>query len=61
MTSDRDILLTAQGLLRNHGEKAAMECAEMADRWAARGDNDAAEMWRRVMKEIRGLSHQRPN
>lgn len=58
MVDDRSVLQTAQGLLRAHGDKAAMECAEMADRWERRGDKEAADVWRRVMKAVRELEHQ---
>ena len=50
MVEDCDIQRTAEGLLRAHGEKAVMECAQMADRWTKRGDAEAALVWQRVME-----------
>jgi hypothetical protein len=56
MVSDQDTYRAAEELIRNHADKAAMEGAELADRWEARGQPEAAELWRAI-KEI---SHQRP-
>jgi hypothetical protein len=61
MVEDRDIFRAAEGLLRNHGDKAPMECASMAERWARRGDIEAAEVWRRIMTAIREMQKQRPH
>lgn len=61
MVDDTDILRTATALLRNHGDKAAMECAQMVDRWEARGDKDAAEVWRRVLGAVRLMRTQKAN
>jgi hypothetical protein len=36
-----------------HGDKAPMACAEMVDRWGRRGDQEAAENWRRIMEAAR--------
>ncbi len=58
MVLDKDILLAAKGLLRNHGDKAAMECAEMVDRWERRGDEKAAQVWRRIMNAIRDMQRE---
>ena len=61
MVEEMDIYRSAESLLRNHGEKAAMECANMVDRWTARGDKEAANVWRRVMLTVRKLQSHRPN
>ena len=61
MVDDRSIFRTAEGLLRIRGEKAVMECAEMVNRWTSRGDMVAADVWRRVMNEIRNMQRQRTN
>jgi hypothetical protein len=58
MVTDLEIMLIAQELMRNHGSKAAMECAQMADRWKQRGDESAAHVWHRVMLAIRELEMQ---
>jgi hypothetical protein len=61
MVDEADILRSAESLLRNHGEKAAMECANMVDRWTARGDKEAAGVWRRVMLAVRKMQAQKPD
>jgi hypothetical protein len=61
MVEEMDIFRSAESLLRNHGPKAAMECAQMVDRWTARGDKEAAEVWRRVMIAVRKMQAQRIN
>jgi hypothetical protein len=60
-TNETDIFRSAETLVRNHGDKAAMECANMVDRWTARGDNDAADVWRRVLRAVRKMTTHRPN
>jgi hypothetical protein len=61
MVADEDIYRAAEALLKKHGEKAAMECATLADRWTQRGDPQASEVWKRVMRAIRKMQKQRPN
>jgi hypothetical protein len=61
VVEDSDIFRAAESLLRNHGEKAAMECANLVDRWTARGDKDAADVWRRVMQAVRAMQTRQPN
>jgi hypothetical protein len=60
-TSETDIFRSAESLIRNHGEKAAMECANMVDRWTARGDLEAADVWRRVLRAVRKMTTHRAN
>jgi hypothetical protein len=60
MVDEADILRSAESLLRNHGEKAAMECANMVDRWTARGEKEAAGVWRRVKLAVRKMQAQKP-
>lgn len=58
---DRDIFQVAEFLLRNHGDNAVMECANLVDRWTARGNKEAAEVWHRVMLAVREMETQRVN
>jgi len=60
MIADEAIFETAHGLLKILGEQAAMECAEMADSWAKRGDVEASEIWKRVMAAVRKLQGAQP-
>jgi hypothetical protein len=56
--SEADIFRSAETLLRNHGEKAAMECANMVDRWTARSDMEAGQVWRRAVLAVRKMQTQ---
>lgn len=55
MTSNADILLTAQGVIKNHRASAAMVCAQTADRWERRGKIEAASYWKKVMLAVQDL------
>jgi hypothetical protein len=61
VVEDRDIFRVAEFLVRNHGEKAVMECAVLVDRWTARGNQDSAEVWRRVMLAVGEMQTRRMN
>ncbi len=52
MTSDLDIYRTAQVLIREHGEDAALEAAQRADAMLETGDMEGAAVWRRVLKAV---------
>ena len=48
-----DIERAAFGLIRNYGDKAEQECALLVTRWEARGDDQAARLWRGALDVIR--------
>ncbi len=52
MTSDLDVFRTAQVLIREHGDDAAIEAAQRADAMLERGDMEGAAVWRRVFKAV---------
>jgi guanylate kinase len=55
MVLDKDIYRTAAGLTKIHGADTAQECAELAERWEKRGDEEAAEVWRRILSAVREI------
>jgi hypothetical protein len=61
MVNDKDIYRAAKGLAKNHGEKAAIECAERAERWEKLGDKKAADLWWRVMSAVKEIQNQLVN
>ena len=56
MTSDLDIFRTANTLIREHGDKAAIHAAMRADEMLEAGDLDGAATWRRIIKTIEELA-----
>jgi hypothetical protein len=48
-------------MLKQHGDKAPMACAHIAEKWARRGDETAAENWRRITEAARALQTVRPS
>lgn len=59
MPSDRDIWASANQMLRQHGENAALEAGMRADAALANGDIDGERTWLRVIKAIAWLSDNR--
>ncbi len=55
MTSDLDIFRTANVLIREHGDDAALEAAQRADAMLEKGDMEGAAVWRRVLKAVEEL------
>ncbi len=56
MISDLDIYRSAQVLIREHGEEAAIEAAKHADAMLAIGDLEGQAVWKRILaatEEIR--------
>ncbi len=56
MTSDIDIFRSANVLIREHGDKAAIHAAMRADELLEAGDLDGAATWRRIIKAIEKLN-----
>ncbi len=52
MTSTLDIYRTANVLIREHGEDAALEAAQRADAMLEKGNMEGAAVWRRVLKAV---------
>jgi hypothetical protein len=55
LANEKDILRSAETLIRAHGKSAAMICAENVAKWKARGDAKAAQLWADIMEAVRNL------
>jgi hypothetical protein len=58
MTGNDDLVLTAEGLLAAHGNKAVRECEAIIAKMVERGDRLGLENWTRILAALREL--QRP-
>ena len=52
MTSDLDIFRTANELIREHGEDAALEAAMRADAMLEKGDLEGQVVWKRIVRAV---------
>ena len=52
MTSNLDIYRTANVLIREHGEDAALEAAQRADAMLEKGSVDGQRVWKRVLAAV---------
>jgi hypothetical protein len=55
MPNDRDVLVSAQALIRTHGRRAAAISSENAMRFQKNGDLEAAAIWSRIWQTVRKL------
>jgi hypothetical protein len=53
--ADINLWLTAENLIKNHGQNAAMEAAMIADKLEKRGDKQGHAAWIRITNAIREL------
>jgi hypothetical protein len=60
MTSDLDIYRTANLLIKEHGETAAIEADMRADDMLEKGDLDGQATWLRVLGTIKEISREVP-
>ena len=58
MIRDLDIYRSANVLIREHGEDAALEAAKLADAMLAKGDLEGQAVWKRILKVVEEI--QRP-
>ncbi len=58
MTSDLDIYRSANVLIRDLGDGAALEAAQRADAMLEKGDMDGAAVWRRIVKAVEKIQCQ---
>jgi len=58
MTSDLDIYRTANVLIREHDEDAALEAAQRADAMLEKGAIDGQRVWKRVLKAIKEIQRE---
>ncbi len=62
MTSDIDIYLSANELIKQHGEDAPIRAAMRADELMETGDMEGVAVWKRIVKAIEELlSEERPD
>ncbi len=52
MIPDLDIYRSANVLIREHGEDAALEAAQRADAMLEKGSLDGQRVWKRVWKRV---------
>ncbi len=60
MTSDLDIWRSAQLIVKQHGEDAAIEAAMRADAMLEKGDLGGYAVWKRVLKAVEELQGTKP-
>ena len=54
MIRDLDIYRSANVLIREHGEGAALEAAKHADAMLAKGDLEGLAAWKRIVRAVEG-------
>ncbi len=55
MLSDLDIYRSANVLIREHGDGAALEAAQRAAAMLERGDMDGCAVWKRVLRAVEDI------
>jgi len=60
MTSDLDIWRTANILVKQHGDDAAIVAAQRADELLERGDLEGQRVWKRIVSAVRELKRSEP-
>ena len=60
MTSNLDIYRSANVLIREHGEDAALEAAQRADAMLAKGDVEGLSVWKRILTAIEEIRRTEP-
>ncbi len=60
MISNLDIYRTANVLIREHGEDAALEAAQRADAMLEKGSLDGQRVWKRVLAAVREIQREEP-
>jgi hypothetical protein len=55
MTGNDDLLLTAEGLVVAHGNRAVRECEAIIAKMVERGDRLGQENWTRILAALREL------
>ena len=52
MITDLDIYRSANVLIHEHGEDAALEAAQRADAMLERGDMEGCAVWKRIVRAV---------
>jgi len=58
MASEDFIRLSAQTMVKAHDGRAAVMCAQNAEKWKLRGDQDAEDLWLRILQAVRKLENE---
>ena len=58
MPSEIDIYRSANILIREHGDGAALEAAQCADAMLERGDMEGAAVWKRVLGAVKEIQRE---
>jgi hypothetical protein len=60
MIAEIDIWRSANLMVREHGENAALEADQRADTMLERGDVDGCAVWKRILRAIEALQREVP-
>ena len=60
MIPDIDIWRSANLMIREHSENAALEAALRADAMLERGDMDGRAVWKRILRAVEELQRKAP-
>ncbi len=60
MTSDLDIYRSANVLIREHGDEAALEAAKHADAMLEKGNLEGQTVWKRIVKAVEEIQREEP-
>ncbi len=60
MTSDLDIYRSANVLIREHGEDAALEAAMRADAMLEKGGLEGQAVWKRIVRAVEEIQREEP-
>ena len=60
VTSNIDVFRSAAVLVREHGDDASLEAAQLADAMMEKGDVEGAAVWRRIVKAAKELQRAEP-
>ncbi len=60
MTSALDVYRSANVLIREYGEDAALEAAQRADAMLEKGSLDGQWVWKRVLAAVKEIQRQEP-
>ena len=58
MTSDLDIYRTANVLIKEHAEDAALEAAKRADAMLKKGSLDGQKIWKRILAAVKEIQRE---
>lgn len=60
MVSDIDIYRSANELIKQHGELATIEAAQMADEMLEKGDIEGQRAWIKILEAVKVMQRRKP-